>query len=102
MKIKENCDLFQYNTMRLHSVADVVYFPESREELVHLIRDFKEKGYPYHFFSGGSNIIFAEKVITPLINLMELDKGVDYQEGGLVKVGCSVRVQTLIRNLQKS
>ena len=43
MKIKENCDLFQYNTMRLHSVADEVFFPESREELIILIKDFKEK-----------------------------------------------------------
>lgn len=101
MKIKENCDLFQYNTMRLHSVADNVYFPESRDELIDLIRDFKKKGTPYYIFSGGSNIIFAEKVTTPLINLMELDKGIDYLDGGLVRVGCSVRVQTLIRDLQK-
>lgn len=101
MKIKENCDLYQYNTMRLHSVADNVYFPESRDELINLIRDFKKKGTPYNIFSGGSNIVFAEKVTTPLINLMELEKGIDYLEGGLVKVGCSVRVQTLIRDLQK-
>lgn len=101
MKKKENCDLFQYNTMKLHSVADVVCFPESREELINLIRDFKEKGMPYYIFSGGSNIIFAEKVTTPLINLMELDKDIDYLEDGRVKVGCSVRVQTLIRDLQK-
>lgn len=101
MKIKEHCDLYQYNTMRLHSVADVVYFPESREELINLIRDFKEKGRPFFTFSGGSNIIFAEKVTTPLVNLMEYDKGIYYLESGLVKVGCSVRVQTLIRDLQK-
>lgn len=101
MIIKENCDLFQYNTMRLHSVADNVYFPESRDELINLIRDFKDKGRPYYIFSGGSNIVFAEKVTTPLINLMELDKGIDYLEGDIVKVGCSVRVQTLIRDLQK-
>lgn len=101
MIIKENCNLYQYNTMRLHSVADNVFFPESREELVNLIKDFKEKGTPYYIFSGGSNIVFAEKVTTPLINLMEIDKGIDYLEDGLVKVGCSVRVQTLIRDLQK-
>lgn len=101
MKIIKDCDLHSYNTMRLHSVADSVYFPESREELINLIRDFKEKGKPYYIFSGGSNVIFAEKVTTPLINLMELDKGIDYQDGGLVKVGCSVRAQPLIRDLQK-
>ena len=101
MKILKDCDLHPYNTMRLHSVADEVYFPESREELTGLIKEFRQKGQKYAVFSGGSNIIFAEKVTTPLINLMELDKGIDYMENGKVKVGCSVRVQTLIRELQK-
>lgn len=101
MKIFKDCDLHSYNTMRLHSVAKCMYLPESREELINLIRDFSEKRTPYYIFSGGSNIVFAEKVFTPLINLMELDKSIDYLEGDLVKVGCSVRVQTLIRDLQK-
>ena len=101
MKIIENCDLYQYNTMRLHSVADVVYFPESREELVHIIRELKQKGQKYCVFSGGSNIIFAEHVNTPLICLMSLDNDISFFADGRVKVGCSVRVQTLIRDLQK-
>lgn len=101
MKILKECDLHPYNTMRLHSVADVVYFPESRDELTSLIKDFKQQGQAYAVFSGGSNIIFAERVKTPLICLMSLDKGIDYLEDGRVKVGCSVRIQTLIRDMQK-
>ena len=101
MRIENNIDLFKYNTMRLHSMADVVYFPEKREELVEQIRTFKKEGTPFYVFAGGSNIIFAERVKTPLICLMELDKTIYYSEDGLAKVGCSVRVQTLIRDLQK-
>lgn len=101
MKILKDCDLHPYNTMRLHSVADVVYFPESRQELIDLIKDFKQKSQAYYVFSGGSNIVFAERVKNPLICLMELDKGVDYLEDGYVRVGCSVRIQLLIRDLQK-
>lgn len=101
MKILKDCDLHPYNTMRLHSVADEVYFPESREELTGLIKEFRQKGQKYAVFSGGSNIIFAEQVKTPLVCLMSLDKGIDYLEDGRVKVGCSVRIQTLIRDLQK-
>ena len=101
MKILKDCDLHPYNTMRLHSVANVVYFPESRQELTDLINEFKQKGQAYAVFSGGSNIIFAERVKTPLVCLMLLDKGIDYLEDGRVKVGCSVRIQTLIRDLQK-
>jgi len=101
MKILKDCDLHPYNTMRLHSVADEVYFPESREELTGLIKEFRQKGQKYAVFSGGSNIIFAEQVKTPLVCLMSLDKGIDYLEDGRVKVGCSVRIQILIRDLQK-
>ncbi len=101
MKTIENCDLFQYNTMRLHSVADCVYFPETREEFKTLVDDFIRQDKPFYIFSGGSNIIFAEHVTTPLINLLEIEKGIEYLENGLVKVGCSVRVQSLIRDLQK-
>ena len=101
MKIENNIDLFKYNTMRLHSMADVVYFPEKKEELVERIGTFKKEGTPFYVFAGGSNIIFAERVNTPLICLMDLDKTIHYSEDGLAKVGCSVRVQTLIRDLQK-
>lgn len=100
MKTKENCDLFQHNTMRLHSVADCVYFPETREEFKTLVDDFTRYNNPFYIFSGGSNIVFAEHVTTPLINLMEFDKEIEYFEDGLVKVGCSVRIQSLIRDLQ--
>lgn len=102
MKILRDYDLHPYNTMRLHSVADVVYFPENRQELTGLIRDLKQKGEAYYVFSGGSNIIFAERVKTPLICLMSLNKGIGYLENGRVRVGCSVRIQTLIRDLQKN
>ena len=66
-----------------------------------MIADFKKKGTPFYVFSGGSNIIFAEKVKTPLVCMMELDHSIHYLENRNVKVGCSVRVQTLIRDLQK-
>lgn len=102
MKIQKDCDLHLYNTMRLRSVADVVYFPENRQELKELIKDFKQKGQSYQVFSGGSNIIFAERVKTPLVNLMSLDKEMAFQDDGRVKVGCSVRIQSLIRELQKN
>lgn len=87
--------------MRLHSVADIVCFPENREELKGLIIGYEQKGEAYYVFSGGSNVIFDERVQTPLINLMELDNNIEYLQDGSVKVGCSVRVQTLIRDLQK-
>ncbi len=101
MKIIEDCDLHPYNTMCLHSMADKVFFPESIQELTELVNDFSQKEQKFFVFSGGSNIIFAEHVKSPLINLMALDKNIVYLPDGRVKVGCSVRIQTLIRDLQK-
>lgn len=100
MKLFENIDLYKYSTMRLHSVADVMYFPQSRVELKELISDLNEKQEKYYIVSAGSNVVFAERVHTPLINLMELDDSIVY-DTRRVKVGCSVRVQTLIRDLQR-
>lgn len=42
MKIQEEIDLYKYNTMRLHSVADVMYMPQSHDELTELIRDWNK------------------------------------------------------------
>lgn len=100
MKIHKKFDLYPWNTMRLHSVADVMYVPQSRDELKELIRDLNERREKYYIVSAGSNVVFAELVHTSLINLMELDDRIVY-ESGRVKVGCSVRVQRLIRYLQR-
>lgn len=101
MKEIRNCDLYTYNTMRLHSVCDVMYVPQSKSELMELIFTLKNEHIPYHILAAGSNIIFAEHIKKPIVNLMEIDKSIVYQPDGLVSVGASVRVQTLIRDLQK-
>ena len=101
MKIKKDYDLYPLNTMKLHSVADTVYFPQGRDELTELIKELKAAGKAYCVFGGGSNIVFAEHVTTPLINLMEMDDSIRHLGDGRVRVGCSVRAQALIRDLQK-
>lgn len=87
--------------MRLHSVAEVMYVPESKEELSTLIGDLRKQETGYHILSGGSNVIFADRLKTPIVNMMELDKSIEFLGEGRVRVGCSVRIQHLIRELQK-
>lgn len=101
MKIQKEYDLCSRNTMRLHSVADVVYTPESQNDLDSLIRKFQKTGQSFALLSAGSNIVFADRVSTPLIDMMSIDDRIQYLENGDVYVGASVRVQTLIRDLQK-
>jgi len=101
MRIQKETDLYQRNTMRLHSVAEVIYTPEDEGELDELIRDIQKKKQSFALFSAGSNIVFANRVKTPLIDMMSIDGRINYLENGDVYVGASVRIQTLIRDLQK-
>lgn len=79
--------------MRTHSIASVIYTPENNEELIKAINECKGDCY---FLGGGSNIVFADRVEKPIINLMELNNTLLLYEDGTVIAGCSVRIQKLI------
>lgn len=82
--------------MRLHSVCETMYVPHGLEDLCEILNGLVIEDKDFHLVSAGSNIVFAEKVVTPLINLMELDDSIIYLGDNRVKVGCSVRIQKLI------
>lgn len=96
---KHQIDLFSQNTMRLHSVADIVYYPESVEDLKELCSILREGGL---VLSAGSNVILPPKLHRPVISLMNLNDRIKLLDNRRVYVGCSVRVQKLIRFLQKN
>lgn len=93
MKIVEKQDLFNFSTMRTHSMCAVMYTPENIEELKELFLRLKSDCY---FLGGGSNVVFASHVEKPIVNLMELDDTIKINENGTVTAGCSVRIQKLI------
>lgn len=93
MNIDKNIDLYKFSTMRTHSIASVMYTPENNEELKQAINECKDDCY---FLGGGSNIVFADRVEKPIINLMELNDTLSLNEDGTVIAGCSVRIQKLI------
>lgn len=96
MITKTNVGLYQYGTMRLHSTADVMYTPESVGELIEILNKLKSQGKTYHLLSAGSNIVFGERVTTPIINLMSLNNNIGQNNDGTTTVGASVRIQKLI------
>lgn len=102
MKIFDDIDLSNYSTMRLHSIGKKIIIPESVDELIEAILNFKNKGTSFHLVSAGSNIVFAEQVETPIIYLMELDESITVNSSGEVISGCSVRIQKLINEIKKS
>lgn len=99
MKEEHFFDLFFQNTMRLHSIADNVYYPESFDELNGLIKQF---GSNCLIIAAGSNLILPPQVHKPVISLMQLNDRIELLEDGRVIVGCSVRIQKFIRFLQQN
>lgn len=93
MIIEQNIDLFKFSTMRTHSIGSIMYTPENKKELTQAIQECKGDCY---FLGGGSNIVFADRVEKPIINLMELNDTLTLNEDGTVTAGCSVRIQKLI------
>ena len=93
MLIDEEIDLFKFSTMRTHSIASVMYTPESNEELIQAINECKGDCY---FLGSGSNIVFDDRVEKPIINLMELNDTLSLNADGTVTAGCSVRIQKFI------
>lgn len=93
MRTEKDIDLFKYSTMRTHSVGALMYTPERTDELIGLMSELQGDCY---FLGGGSNVVFASRVESPIVNLMELNNEIVLKEEGLVKAGCSVRIQKLI------
>lgn len=99
MKTDKKIDLYPYNTMRLHAVADIVYYPESSEDLKQIVTQCK---MGFILLAAGSNVVLPEKIHRPVISLMSLNDKIELLDDGKVSVGCSVRVQRLIRFLQEN
>ncbi len=93
MRTEKDIDLFKYSTMRTHSVGALMYTPERTDELIELMSELHGDCY---FLGGGSNVVFASRVECPIVNLMELNNEIMLKEDGLVKAGCSLRIQKLI------
>lgn len=99
MKVERNTDLYSQNTMRLHSIADNVYYPESNDELNGLVQQY---GSDCLIISAGSNVLLPPQLHRPVVSLMKLNEKIEILEDGRVFSGCSVRVQKLVRFLQQN
>lgn len=93
MQIKRNYNLVNHSTMRLFSVCDKFYTPESVSELQNLISELKGN---YYLLSAGSNSIFEEQIQKPIVNLMKVNETMLFEDGIFI-CGCSVRIQKFIR-----
>ena len=52
MKIYNVIDLYRYNTMKLHSIARIMYEPENVDELLAIFRKLKKEGTAFYLLSA--------------------------------------------------
>lgn len=60
MKYYKNYELKKYNSFRLHSTVNEIWFPDSIIELTSLLKSLR--GKRFHILSGGTNVLLAENI----------------------------------------
>ena len=101
MTLQRDISLKPHSTMRLEAVGEEFHMPESVDELCEVRRLLASQGRPCHWLGAGSNVVFAERVNTPIVSLMKVDESIEDLGNGRFRAGCSVRIQALIRFAQK-
>ena len=101
MEILRDENLSKYFTIHIGGVAHKLYIPKNKTELKEILRKSGEKAY---ILSGGSNILMNNEKVYPEVIYMgkccEELKSVG--AGGYYYVGSSVRLQTLINEINKA
>lgn len=94
MKILENESLKKYTTIKIGGIAEKMFFPESQEDLINIVKKTPSELY---ILSGGSNLLINDdKVFNTVINLKLLDNKIESLGNCKFYVGASVSLQKLI------
>lgn len=98
MKIETNINLSSYTTFKMGGIAKKFYTPESKEEIIDLVRQLDEK----YFIGGGSNILINDHAeYKEVVNLRKFDTSIQKADEGRFVVGASVRLQKLIQTINE-
>ena len=101
MKIYNEIDLYRYNTMKLHSIARIMYEPENVDELLAIFRKLKKEDTAFYLLSAGSNIVFGARIERPIVYLMSFNTNMSFCEDGILECGASVRIQSLLEKIKE-
>lgn len=97
MKYLYNEDLSKYTTIHIGGKAQEVIIPETVEELCDIIRERS----PEYFIGGGSNLLIADRQFDLIIDLRRFDNSLTFLGDGKFIVGASLRLQSLINQINE-
>ena len=91
-KVYKDKDLYEYNTYKVHSIANYLIEVDNVVKLTKLIAFLNEKGYKYFVIGNGSNIILPSKYDGIVIKLSFYD--IKYEKD-IITVGASYMLNKL-------
>lgn len=98
MITKSNEILAPHTTFKIGGPTPVMYIPESEEELINLIKEFKQGNKKYYILGNGSNILVNDQIIErEVINNRRALDFVNFKGDGLVEVGSSMVLAKFIK-----
>ena len=84
-------------TLGIDGIASEFFEPETREELIDLLLDFRVKNRSYRLLGNGSNIFLSKTVIkTPVIYLNTALSAFRINQSGVVRADAGVDIRKLI------
>lgn len=98
MIVKPNEKLAPYTTFKIGGATPNMHIPETSQELISLVKDFKEKNKKYYILANGSNILINDQGIkTDVINTRKACSFIDFNDQSIIEVGSSVKLAEFIR-----
>ncbi len=58
--VKENVPMSDHTTFKIGGPADVMCMPQSKEQIIELLRVFRENGTDFFFMGNGSNLLVSD------------------------------------------
>lgn len=100
MQVYHEESLKKFTTVKIGGKAKNLFFPESREELIELLKTLPKNNF--HILSGGSNVLINDrKTFENVIILTKMDTTITSLGNGEYYAGASVRIQKLINTINK-
>lgn len=100
MIILRNQDLAKRTTFHVGGISELLYVPESEQELIDIARQEYERHSKLYLLGGGSNLLVNDKkVFSSVIDTSKACKEFQYIDNGIFYVGASNRIQNIIKRI---
>jgi len=99
MQKLENFNITNLTTMRVNAIADLVFFPDTPEELITLIYQFKEQNLPWSILGAGSNTLISSRGVRSALIITSCMDWITKNSQETISVGPGLRLPKFAGNV---